>query len=63
MKRQEFLALNGAMSVLEYITKFTQLSHYAHGDIDTDEKKQDCFRQGLSSELRYALSSNDYPTF
>jgi hypothetical protein len=26
------------MSVNEYITKFTQLSHYAPQEVDTDEK-------------------------
>jgi hypothetical protein len=29
----------GSMSVNEYITKFTQLSHYAPLEVDTDEKK------------------------
>jgi hypothetical protein len=27
------------MSVNEYITKFTQLSHYAPHEVDTDKKK------------------------
>jgi hypothetical protein len=27
------------MSVNEYITKFTQLSHYAPHEVDIDEKK------------------------
>jgi hypothetical protein len=28
-----------SMSVNEYITKFTQLSHYAPHEVNTDEKK------------------------
>jgi hypothetical protein len=30
------------------VTRFTQLSHYALGNVDTDEKKQDC-RLGVGS--------------
>ncbi|WVZ97937.1 LOW QUALITY PROTEIN: hypothetical protein U9M48_043436 [Paspalum notatum var. saurae] len=51
------------MSVREYLTKFTQLSRYAPDDVDEDDKKQDCFREGLNPRLRYALSSSDYRSF
>jgi hypothetical protein len=27
----------------EYVTYFVQLSHYAPNDVDTNEKKQQCF--------------------
>ena len=47
----------------EYLTKFTQLSRYAPNDVDTDEKKQDCFLEGLNPGLQYALSANEYPSF
>jgi len=64
VKRKEFLELKqGSMSVCEYLTKFTQLSRYASSDVDTDDKKQDCFRDGLNPRIRYALSSNEYDTF
>lgn len=64
VKHKEFLALKqGSMSVREYLTKFTQLSRYAFRDVDDDDKKQDCFREGLNHGIRYALSSNDYPSF
>ncbi|WVZ76839.1 hypothetical protein U9M48_024768 [Paspalum notatum var. saurae] len=49
--------------VREYLTKFTQLSRYAPDDVDKDDKKQDCFREGLNLGLRYALSSSDYRSF
>jgi hypothetical protein len=29
------------MSVSEYVTRFTQLSHYAPNNVGTDAKKQD----------------------
>jgi hypothetical protein len=64
VKRKEFLNLKqGSRSVREYLTQFTQLSRYAPRDVDTDDKKQDCFREGLNPGIRYALSSNDFPTF
>jgi TPP-dependent indolepyruvate ferredoxin oxidoreductase alpha subunit len=51
------------MSVNEYITKFTQLSHYAPNEIDTDEKKQECFLNGLNDGLAYALEAQDFENF
>ena len=51
------------MSVWEYLTKFTQLSLHAPNDVDTDEKKQDYFLEGLNTGLQYALSANKYPNF
>jgi hypothetical protein len=46
--------------VNEYVTKFTQLSHYAPNEVDTDEKKQDCFSNGLNDGLAYALDAWDF---
>jgi hypothetical protein len=43
------------MSVNEYVTKFTQQSRYALHDVDTDEKKQECFLNSLNDGLAYAL--------
>jgi hypothetical protein len=55
LKKKEFQDLKqGSMSVNEYVTKFTQLSRYAPHDIDTDEKKQECFLNGLNDRLAYA---------
>lgn len=52
MKRKEFLGLKQCpMSVCEYLTMFTQLSHYAPMDIDTDDQNKDCFREGLNVRL------------
>jgi hypothetical protein len=45
------------MSLNEYITKFTKLSHYAPHDVDTYEKKQKCFLNGLNDGLAYALEA------
>jgi hypothetical protein len=39
----------------EYVNKFTQLSRYAPHEVDTDEKKQDYFLNGLNDGLTFAL--------
>jgi hypothetical protein len=51
------------MSVNEYVTKFTQLSHYAPHEVDTDEKKQQCFLNDLNDRLAYALEAQDFENF
>jgi hypothetical protein len=60
-KKKEFEDLKqGSMSVTEYVTRFTQLSHYALDNMDTDEKKQDWFLNGLNDGLAYALEARDF---
>jgi hypothetical protein len=51
------------MSVNEYVTKFTQLSRYAPHEVDTDEKKQEYFLNGLNNGLAYALEARDFENF
>jgi hypothetical protein len=51
------------MYVNEYVTKFTQLSRYAPHEVDTDEKKQKCFLNGLNDGLAYALEARDFENF
>jgi hypothetical protein len=42
LKKKEFEDLKqGSMIVREYVTRFTQLSHYAPDSMDTDKKKKD----------------------
>jgi hypothetical protein len=64
LKKKEFQDLKqGSMFVNEYITKFTQLSCYAPHEVDTDEKKQECFLNGLNDGLAYALEARDFENF
>jgi hypothetical protein len=64
LNKKEFQDLKqGSMSVNEYVTKFTQLSHYAPQEVDTDEKKQECFLNGLNDGLAYALEAQDFENF
>jgi hypothetical protein len=51
------------MSVNEYATKFTQLCHYAPHEVDTNEKKQECFLNDLNDGLTYALEAQDFKNF
>jgi hypothetical protein len=51
------------MSVNEYVTKFTQLSRYAPHEVETDEKMQYCFLNGLNDGLAYALEAWDFENF
>jgi hypothetical protein len=56
LKKKEFQDLKqGSMSVNKYVTKFTQLSRYAAHEVDNNEKKQECFLNGLNDGLAYAL--------
>jgi hypothetical protein len=47
----------------EYITKFTQVSCYALHEVDTDEKKLECFLNGLNDGLAYAWEARDFENF
>ena len=51
------------MSVSEYRDKFIQLSRYAPGEVDDDEKKQELFLEGLIEPLQYQLISHTFPSF
>jgi hypothetical protein len=64
LKKKEFQDLKqGSMSMNEYVTKFTQPSRYAPHEVDTDEKKQECFLNGLNDGLAYALEAWDFENF
>jgi hypothetical protein len=45
------------------VTRFTQLSCYAPDNVDTNEKKQDCFLNGLNDGLAHALEACDFVNF
>jgi hypothetical protein len=51
------------MSVNKYVTKFTQLSRYAPHEVNTDEKKLECFLNDLNDGLPYALEARDFENF
>jgi hypothetical protein len=51
------------MMVSEYVTHFTQLSYYASNNLDTDEKKQECFLNELDDGLAYAFEARNFENF
>jgi hypothetical protein len=64
LKKKEFEDLKqGSMTVSEYVTWFTQLSCYAPDNVDTYEKKQDWFLNGLNDGLSYAPEARDFINF
>jgi hypothetical protein len=64
LKKKKFEDLKqGSITVSEYVTRFTQLSRYASDNVDTDEKKQDWFLNGLNDGLAYALEAHDFVNF
>jgi hypothetical protein len=64
LKKKEFKDLKqGSMTMSEYVTRFTQLSRYAPDNMDTNEKKQDWFLNGLNDGLAYALEARDFINF
>jgi hypothetical protein len=64
LRQKEFQDLKqGSMLVNEYVRRFIQLSRYAPNEVDTDEKKQECFLSGLNDGLASALEAQDFENF
>jgi hypothetical protein len=64
LKKKEFqYQKQGSKMVSKYVTSFTQLSCYTPYDVDTDEKKQEWFLNGLDDGLAYALEARDFENF
>src|SRR5438128_2617644 len=56
IKLREFLALKqGSKTVREYVQAFNHLSRYAPNHVDTDDKKKECFLEGMTPKLRSRL--------
>jgi hypothetical protein len=64
LKKREFADLKqGSMIVNEYLNSFIQLSRYAPDNINTHEKKQDMFLNGLNDDIQFQLLNTDYADF
>src|SRR5437773_5615658 len=56
IKLREFMTLKqGTKTVREYVQEFNELARYAPNQVDTDEKKRECFLEGMSPKLRSHL--------
>jgi UDP-galactopyranose mutase len=51
------------MTVNEYLNKFTQMSRYALEEVNTNEKKQVAFLNGLNDLIQFQLLNIDYKDF
>ncbi|XP_066323269.1 uncharacterized protein [Miscanthus floridulus] len=64
IKAEEFRSLRqGLMTVNQYIRKFMNLARYAPEDVNSDKKKQKCFRRGLNASLREQMVTHIYLDF
>jgi hypothetical protein len=64
LKKKEFLShTQGNMTISEYRDRFTQLSRYTPEEVDTDEKRQERFLEGLIGPLNDQLQSHTFPNF
>jgi hypothetical protein len=64
LKRKEFSDLKqGGMTVNEHLNSFIQLSRYAPDNMNTDEKKQDVFLNGLNDDIQFQLLNTDFADF
>jgi hypothetical protein len=64
LKKKEFTDLKqSSMIVNEYLNSFIQLSRYAPNDVNTDEKKQHIFLNGLNDDIQFQLLNTDYTDF
>jgi hypothetical protein len=62
--KKEFSELQqDRMTMNEYLNKFTQMSRYAPGVINTDEKKHVAFLNGLNDDIQFQLLNTDYKDF
>ena len=64
VKVEEFLNLKQeSKSVMEYANIFNHLAQYAAHHVDTDEKKQDCFKKGLNTKLLMRLAVRTFTSY
>jgi len=63
-KEQKFLCLKqGEMRVIEYVTKFNELSRFAPNQVATEEMMMDHFEQGLRGEIKQIIAVYAYANF
>ena len=64
MKVTEFMRLTqGTKTLIEYMHAFNNLSRYALGFVDTEEKKIESFKRGLSMKLMKTMANSKCTTY
>ena len=63
-KEQEFLSLKqGHLNVMEYATKFNELSRFTPHQVNTEERKMDHFEQGLRGDIKNVIAGQTFANF
>ena len=63
-KEREFLSLKqGTLNVMEYATRFNELSRFAPHQVDTEERRMDHFEQGLRRDIRAMIAGQTFANF
>jgi hypothetical protein len=58
MKQEEFMRLKqGGDTVMQYLNKFNHLSQYAIDQVNTDQKKKNCFMRGLNDRPQRKMAT------
>ena len=64
MKVAEFMRLTqGTKTLTEYMHAFNNLSRYAPGFVDTEEKKIESFKRGLGTKLMKTMANSRRTTY
>ena len=64
MKAAEFMRLTqGTKTLIEYMHAFNNLSRYALGFVDTEEKKIESFKRGLGMKLMKTMANSKCTTY
>ena len=64
MKEREFLSLNqGSLSIIEYATKFNEVSRFTPHQVNIKERRMDHFEQGLRGDIRSMIASQTLDNF
>jgi len=53
----------GETSIMEYVTKFNELSRFAPNQVATKEMRMDNFEQGLREEVKQIIAGYTYGSF
>ena len=64
MKEREFLGLKqGNMSVMQYASKFNELSRFAPHQVSTKDRKMEHFEQGLKGNIKSMIAGQTFENF
>ena len=64
MKEQEFLSMKqGNLSVMEYASKFNELSKFTPHQVSTKKRRMDPFEQGLRGNINSMIAGQTFENF